>query len=128
MLPLLLSSSGVAGIGVNSSCMTIELCGYIAQNQGFTYFGVEGGTREQQKGRQQSCHAMAVFSMQLDMPNPGTLSLHICSQCALLAMTAILPPARGSLPLALQPVPKIHRRCVVGGLRFVAVDGHSCMF
>ena len=47
MLPLLLSSSGVAGIGVNSSCMTVELCGYIAQNQGFTYFGVEGGTREQ---------------------------------------------------------------------------------
>ena len=51
MLPLLLSSSGVAGVGVNSSCMTIELCGYIAQNQGFTYFGVEAGTREQQKGR-----------------------------------------------------------------------------
>ena len=60
MLPLLLSSSGVAGVGVNSSCMTIELCGYIAQNQGFTYFGVEAGTREQQKGRRKLCHAMAI--------------------------------------------------------------------
>ena len=48
MLPLLRFFSGVDGIGVNSSCMTIELCGYIAQNQGFTYFGVEAGTSEQQ--------------------------------------------------------------------------------
>ena len=46
MLPLLLSSSGVDGVGINSSCMTVELCGYIAQNQGFTYFGVEAGTCE----------------------------------------------------------------------------------
>ena len=44
MLPLLLSSSGVNGIGVNSSCMTVELCAYIARNQGFDYFGVEAGT------------------------------------------------------------------------------------
>ena len=46
MLPLLLSSSGVNGVGVNSSCMTVELCGYIAKTQGFAYFGVEAGTRE----------------------------------------------------------------------------------
>ena len=44
MLPLLLSSSGVNGIGVNSSCMTVELCAYIARNEGFSYFGVEAGT------------------------------------------------------------------------------------
>ena len=46
MLPLLLSSSGASGIGINSSCMTLELCGYIAQNEGFDYFGVEEGTCE----------------------------------------------------------------------------------
>ena len=46
MLPLLLSSSGVNGIGVKSSCMTVELCGYIARNEGFAYFGVEAGTCE----------------------------------------------------------------------------------
>ena len=44
MLPLLLSSSGINGIGVNSSCMAIELCAYIARNEGFSYFGVEAGT------------------------------------------------------------------------------------
>ena len=44
MLPLLLSSTGVNGIGVNSSCMAVELCAYIARNEGFAYFGVEAGT------------------------------------------------------------------------------------
>ena len=44
MLPLLLSASGVNGVGVNSSCMTVELCAYIARNEGFAYFGVEAGT------------------------------------------------------------------------------------
>ena len=44
MLPLLRSSSGVNGIGISSSCMTIGLCGYIAQAQGYAFFGVEAGT------------------------------------------------------------------------------------
>ena len=47
MLPLLLSASGVNGVGVNSSCMTVELCAYIARNEGFAYFGVEAGTCEE---------------------------------------------------------------------------------
>ena len=50
MLPLLRSSSGANGIGVNSSCMTVELCGYIAQSQGFAYFGVEAGACKQSRG------------------------------------------------------------------------------
>ena len=53
MLPLLRSPSGINGIGVNSSCMNVELCGYIAQTQGFAYFGVEAGTcacREEERG------------------------------------------------------------------------------
>ena len=48
MLPLLLSSSGVNGVGVDSSCMTVELCAYIARAQGFAYFGVEAGSCERQ--------------------------------------------------------------------------------
>ena len=44
MLPMLLSSSGYNGVGVNSTCMSVKLCGYIARSAAFTYFGVEAGT------------------------------------------------------------------------------------
>ena len=64
MLALLRSSSGVDGVGVRSSCMTVELCGYIAQTQGFTFFGVEAGSSEtlQGSGRHslQCCFALVI--------------------------------------------------------------------
>ena len=81
MLPLLLSASGVDGIGVNSSCMTIELCGYIAQNQGFTYFGVEEGTREHSaEGREGN------------LATPGPFSSG-CSTCLILELFPSPPPS-----------------------------------
>ena len=80
MLPLLLSASGVDGIGVNSSCMTIELCGYIAQNQGFTYFGVEEGTRE---------HSAEGRGGNLATPGPFSSG---CSTCLILELFPSPPP------------------------------------
>ena len=31
-------------MGIRSSCMTTVLCGYIAQNMGYTLWGLENGT------------------------------------------------------------------------------------